>query len=158
MSRSDRYHYRECGLDNIYLLNGFDYVETPRGRSVHIKDLDGLHRAIGMMLVSEKKNLSGKEFRFLRHELNQTQQTLADILGVNVQALARWEKGRTKAPIDGPAQRLLRLLYAEQAKGNQEIIQALRTLADLDEQLSEDEEEMAFEDTEEGWQATELAA
>jgi putative transcriptional regulator len=47
MFRSDRYHYTECGLDNIYLLNGFDPVETPRGKGVTIRNIDGLHRAIG---------------------------------------------------------------------------------------------------------------
>jgi putative transcriptional regulator len=52
MAQSDRrYHYRECGLDNIYLLNGFDPVETPRGVSVQIRDREGLHLAIGRCLV-----------------------------------------------------------------------------------------------------------
>ena len=152
MYRSDRYHYTECGLDNIYLVNGFDYVETPRGRAVQIKDTPGLHRAIGLTLLEEKKSLSGKEFRFLRHEIGQTQQTLAEILGVNVQSIARWEKGKTKAPIDGPAQRLLRLIYAQQVSGNQEIIQALKMLSDLDELLEDNGENIAFEDTSDGWQ------
>ena len=36
-----RHHYRESGLSNVYLINGFRYVETPYGRSVIIEDLDG---------------------------------------------------------------------------------------------------------------------
>ena len=158
MNKSDPYHYTECGLDNIYLVNGFDYVETPRGRAVQVKDGHGLHRAIGIMLLEEKKDLSGKEFRFFRHEIGQTQQTLAELIGVNVQSIARWEKGKTKAPIDRPAQRLLRLIYAQQINGNQEIIHALKMLSDLDELFAEDDEDVVFEDTSDGWQPTVAAA
>lgn len=150
--QSDRYHYTECGLDNIYLLNGFESVETPRGKAVQIKNIDGLHRAIGTMLAQEKKNLNGNEFRFLRHEINQTQQTLAGILGVNVQSVARWEKGRTKSTIDGPAQRLLRILYMEFIKQNNDIAESLRELSELDEILENDDEDIVFTDTGEGWQ------
>lgn len=152
---SNAYRYTECGLDNIYLLNGFDYVETPRGQGVHIKSIDSLHKAIGLFLVREKKNLNGKEFRFLRHELNTTQETLASVLGVNVQAIARWEKGKIKGDIPGSAQALLRVMYEEHTNGNVAIRESLQALAELDEQLAEDGDDndvLTFEETEEGWQ------
>lgn len=151
-----RYHYKECGLDNIYLVNGVTYVETPRGASVCIHDREGLHRSIGMMLISDKQNLTGKEFRFLRHELNQTQADLASFLGVSVQSVARWEKGRTKEPIDGPAQRLLRMIYKEYIGGNPNIIKPLRELAQLDEMVFEAEEEFGFQ-PKVGWQMADVA-
>ncbi len=159
MSQSTRYHYTECGLDNIYLLNGFKSVETPRGIGVIIQDVEGLHLAIGTMLVRDKRNLSGKEFRFLRHELNLTQQNLALILGVSVQSVARWEKDQMKEGIPGPAQRLLRLLYEERTSGNREIMEPLEKLAELDEILNDRYgEDVDFVDTEEeGWQPS-LAA
>ncbi len=56
---NDGYHYRECGLESIHLLNGFEVKETDYGKVVAIHNLDGLHRAIGTHLVREKKNLSG---------------------------------------------------------------------------------------------------
>lgn len=147
------YHYTECGLDNIYLMNGIDVVQTPRGKAFNIRNIDGLHRAIGRMLVREKKNLNGKEFRFLRHELNMTQRDLADVLHVDVQSVARWEKGRTKRPIDGPAQGLLRVIYERFIGGDPEIVGPLKRLAELDEILSEDNEDFSFEvDTDEVWQ------
>lgn len=157
MAQSDRYHYTECGLDNIYLLNGFEFVETPRGRAVNIRNKEGLHRAIGLILVQERKSLTGREFRFLRHELNLTQQTLAELLGVNVQSVARWEKGRTKEPIDGAAQRLVRLMYGEVINQNEAIMRPLRRLAELDEMMETDDE-IVFEDTVDGWQPPLLAA
>ena len=154
---TERYHYTECGLDNIYLVNGFDYVDTPRGRAVNIKNVEGLHRAIGQILVRDVQNLTGKQFRFLRHEMNATQQSLAAILRVDVQSLARWEKGKNKRPIDGPAQGLLRVLYEQFVGGNTDFTEPLKRLAQLDEQLNEEDVDISLEDTREGWQPS-LAA
>lgn len=149
MKQSSRYHYRECGLDNIYLVNGFEPVETPRGIAVMIKDREGLHKAIATLIVREKRGMTGAEFRFLRHELNMTQQLVANLLKVDVQAVARWEKGNSAVP--GPAQNLLRLLYEEKANGNTGISEPLRKLAELDEILQDENEIVEFEDSDEGW-------
>ena len=51
--RADR--YKGCGLDNVYLEGGVEYIQTPRGWVLHIQDVEGLHRAIGHWLVHEKK-------------------------------------------------------------------------------------------------------
>jgi hypothetical protein len=59
------YHYTECGLDNIYLLNGYQMINTQRGQAISIKDVDGLHKVIGLFLVATKKNFTGEEMRFL---------------------------------------------------------------------------------------------
>lgn len=155
MLQSDRYHYTECGLDNIYLVNGFTVVETPRGGGVQINNIEGLHEAIGSMLVREKQNLSGKEFRFLRHELNMTQQTLALLLRVDVQSVAGWEKGLRKVP--GAAQCVIRLLYEEHIKGNPAIREPLERLAELDEIMHGDDE-VTFVPTANGWQPSMAAA
>ncbi|HEX4839910.1 MAG TPA: helix-turn-helix domain-containing protein [Rhabdochlamydiaceae bacterium] len=95
------YHYTECGLNNIYLLNGYKFIQTSRGKAVSIKDIDGLHKAIGLFLATAKKDLSGDEIRFLRHELLLSQLTLARLLGVSEQAVHRWEKGK----VDGGKKR-----------------------------------------------------
>ena len=76
------YHYRECGLNNIYLANGFKIIKTNRGEAISIHDIDGLHRAIGMKLFFSKKDLAGDEMRFLRHEILMPQNTPASLLGV----------------------------------------------------------------------------
>jgi len=59
-------HYPDCGLDNIYLLSGYEVVQTAYGDGVAIKNLDGLRRAIGFQLATRKKLLHGQEIRFLR--------------------------------------------------------------------------------------------
>lgn len=156
MATQLRYQYTECGLDNVYLVNGFDPVSTPRGEGVKIQDIEGLHRAIGLLLIEEKQNLNGKEFRFLRHEMNMTQKSLAELLRVDVQRLARWEKGQTQN-IDGPSQNIVRLLYREFIGGNMKIVEPLKRLAELDEALERDDEDFSFEDTADGWQLAEAA-
>jgi DNA-binding transcriptional regulator YiaG len=157
MTQSNRYHYTECGLDNVYLINGFDYVESPRGKGVVIRNRDGLDRAIGRHLIRDKKNLNGKEFRFLRHQLDMTQQLVANLLHVDVQAIARYEKGKT-VPIPGPAQGMIRVLYNAKAGGHQEITRLLEELAELDELINGDDETLEFEETAEGWQTSDLVA
>ena len=147
MIETQLYHYTECGLDNVFLVNGFQFVEERGGRGVIIEDMDGLHDAIGAFLANEKKPLTGKEFRFLRHEINITQSDLAKLLAVDEQTVARWEKGKTKN--FGPAEKLIRVLYQERRGGNKKVREALEVLAEIDEFVNE---EFHFEDTADGWQ------
>ena len=42
---ANAYHYTESGFDDVYLVNG-----------LKIKDIEGLHRAIGEWLVSTKNS------------------------------------------------------------------------------------------------------
>ena len=148
----EKYKYCECGLDNVYLLNGVRYSETPRGKAVHIENIDSLHRAIGEYLVFEKKTLTGKEIRFLRQELGLSQAVLGVTLGKSGQSIAHWEKDQNN--IDGAAERLLRLIYIEQVGENEGVKEMLEQLSKLDELICGD---LSFEDTEEGWQPYQMA-
>ena len=141
------HQYRECGLTHVYLLNGFTYNQTRRGKTVSIQDMDGLHRAIGTHLVKEKRALTGAELRFFRIELGLSQSMLGMLLGKTGQSVARWEKGQSR--IDATADRVVRLLYTQQTGANEDIRSALQELAALDDFA---EEEICFEDTDEGWQ------
>lgn len=137
MTATGLYHYTECGMDNIYLANGYSFVDAPGGRQVKIKDIDGLHEAIGRMLVAEKKNLLGREIRFLRHEMLMSQGNLARLLEVDEQTVARWEKGKTEIP--KPAEALIRLLYREHVGTDperpSEVRKALETIANLENEV-----------------------
>ena len=92
--KEQKLHYTSCGLDNVYLLNGYSVVKTRRGIVTRIEDPQGLHVAIGACLVRQKKGLTGKELRFLRHELGLSQPALATLLGESAQSVARREKNR----------------------------------------------------------------
>jgi len=86
------YHYRECGLPNVFLLNGYREVETAYGRGVSIEGVEELHMAIANTLVEENPALTGHEVRLIRKLLDLTQSQLAELLGVEDQSVRRWEK------------------------------------------------------------------
>lgn len=150
----EMYHYTECGLDDVYLQNGFKITKSRSGRSVSIKNIEGLHDAIGENLVLHKKDLNGKEIRFLRHELLMSQSTLAHCLGIGWQAINRWENGKTQIP--KPAEALIRLLYMSTRhpeKGG-DVKKCLKKIADLEDEISG----LKMKTTAKGWEQVKLAA
>jgi len=101
--------YRMSGLDDVVLLNGFTRHETEYGPGISIDNIEELHDAIALHIITTKKTLSAKEFRFLRNELELTQDELGTRLGVGGQTVARYEKAETA--ISGPADRLIRVMF-----------------------------------------------
>ena len=92
-------HYRQCGLDNIFLIDGFERELVDGEEYVTIHNLDGLWKAIGLHIVKHQKTLTAQEVRFLRQQMDLTQAELAKMLRVTDQTVARWEKG--KSCVDG---------------------------------------------------------
>ena len=140
-------HYTSCGLQNIWLKNGYEVMETDYGKATSIHDIDGLQAAIGMLLVENKPRLSGAEVRFLRKELDLSQVNMAQLLGVSEISVRGWENHRTK--ITKPADKLLRILFIEHANGNKEIKAFFERLS----QLNRDEysKKIELEETGLGW-------
>jgi len=106
---AEPYHYVASGLDNIYLLNGVSHDDTPYGRMVTIKNLNGLHRAIGLHIIEKQEQMTGPEFRFLRKQMALTQAELAEAMRVTDQTIANYEKGNTAD--FGPADAFMRMNY-----------------------------------------------
>lgn len=118
--KPEPYAYTGCGLDNIFLLNGYHISYHDGEECVAVTDVDGLHRAIGRHLVLHRKGLSPKEIRFLRKTMDLTQAELAAKLGNDSQSVARWEKGICEVP--GTAEKLLRATYlAENIRGDSDL-------------------------------------
>ncbi|PIS01732.1 MAG: transcriptional regulator [Chlamydiae bacterium CG10_big_fil_rev_8_21_14_0_10_35_9] len=118
--------------------------------AVAIHNIDGLHKAIGLFLVTSKKDLSKKEIQFLRNEMLMSQYTLGKLLGVSEQAVQRWETGKTGIP--KPSEFLLRILYREQTNNQSgNISMLLKAVADLEDKINE--KPLLFVDTKEGWQS-----
>ena len=147
------FHYKACGLDDVYLLNGFERRETDYGPAVSIAEIDDLHQAIGLQLVLQRKTISPKEFRFLRKEMDLTQLELADALGVSDQTVARYEKGQT--PIAGPADRLVRFVYILSILPEDLRLRVVDRLKESVSELQNVDEvvphPMYFQSTESGW-------
>lgn len=104
------YHYTMCGLDNVWLTNGYVEVDTPYGRGVKIEDEEQLDQVIAKAIVEQEGSIAGKELRFLRQMMCLSQADLAAQLGTTEQTLARWEKDRVDFP--ATADKLLRVLYS----------------------------------------------
>lgn len=131
------FHYIQCGLDNIFLKNGYNLIYENGEEMFSIENIDGLHDAIGKCLITQKKELSSKEIRFLRHEMLMSQKTLAEILGVTEQTVHRWEKSKTEIPKS--SDRLLRIVYLEIALNkNEKIAELLKSISHIEEQLNEE--------------------
>lgn len=124
------YHYTQCGLDDVYLMNGYHEHKTPYGEGVSIDNVDDLHKAIAMQLCLKKAELNPKEFRFLRRMMDFTQAELAQFFRCDAQTVARWEKGETEAP--GTADRMLRLVYLSYQVHEVEVLKVVEELATLD--------------------------
>jgi len=109
--KSDRdvLHYKACGLDDVYLANGFKREVLDGEKYIIVPDLDGLWKAIGLSLVSGRKVLAPRELRFLREHMRMARAELAAKLRVAPQIVGRWETGEDSVP--GPADLMIRVLF-----------------------------------------------
>lgn len=141
------YHYKEIGLRNVWLANGYHSINTGYGKATAIEDVEGLHQAIGKSLATIKPRLTGTEFRFLRKEIGLSQAKFGQVLGIQAQTVALWERGKQRVP--KWADRMIRLLYLEAMGGNAKINELLKRLNDSDRQ--EQTGRQIFHETSKGW-------
>ena len=140
------YQYTESGLDNIYLSNGYEHVETGYGKATVVHNTEGLHQAIAFSLC-EGANLKGVEFRYLRHFLDFSQKVIGNLMGATDQAVAKWEKG---AKVPKYAEVIIKTLCKEKVLGNVEFTKLITEISQLDHDMQE--QKLLIEETENGWQ------
>lgn len=116
------YHYKMCGLDYVYLLNGFRTHETEYGEGVSIENAKDLDQTIAVTVISSLSRLRGQEVRFLRALTHLSQTELANELGIKRVTVARWE-GAPNTPIPGPADRVIRIVVSKVLLNNSECIE-----------------------------------
>lgn len=146
-------HYRECGLDDVYLVSGYELVDAGDGtEDLVVQNIDNLHKAIAECLITERKALTGKEFAFLRRYLEMTQPELATELGSTVQNLYRWETGKSRVP--GPADTALRFVYLARTRDGIAAAAAREIVRHLREREQPVRGRMLFADTKKGWVPT----
>lgn len=105
----NKYHYTECGLDNVF-LEGIDVYECSCGEQfVAIPAMPELHGLIGLNLLKKKALLNSKEIKFLRKNMGLTATKLSKIIGVNNATISRWENNNQS--IDKSNDRLIRFTY-----------------------------------------------
>jgi putative transcriptional regulator len=129
--RTEGYHYN-CGLDYVYLMNGYTIHKTAHGEGVSINDARGLHERIALDVVSRPHPLRGQEVRFLRSMLKVSQEGLARVLRQQRGSVARWE-GDPNKDIPGVADSALRMFYALKAGGHETAQKIVDLLQEADE-------------------------
>lgn len=140
------YHYTECGLDNIYLVNGFEVHQTPFGEAVSVHNIEGLHDAIAQTLMEKVGDLTGSEFKFLRVRMDLSQAALGDIFNVSEQTIRGHER---KDKIDAVYSHLMKVVAQEYYKGQSRIMSLIeRAKAKHD---RSDQDVISFEEVDEGW-------
>lgn len=142
------HHYVDSGLKNIWLKDGYTIYETEYGEGVSIHDLEGLHKIIGLNIVHKTPALKGDDVRFLRKEMDLTQNTLASILRVSEDTIRNYEN-RTQIP--EPIELLLRQLYLEYVNGNETLCELSREISRLDRELASYKREFFFDES--TWEA-----
>lgn len=150
----NEYHYTECGLDNIYLINGFEITKNNDDEEIFIHDIHGLHRMIGMSLIGKQGSLLGNEIKFIRTTLDFSQSTLAKLLGCTYQTILLWEKNKT--PISKTADRLLRIIFFEYLNPQKDktVYDLINEIADFDAEIISEQKinKISFEEVSEKWQ------
>ena len=118
-------HYTACGLDNVWLENGFMVKPSALGEVVSVQDADGLHHLLAMTLVQKPGLLTGKEFRFLRVQLGLSQEALGQLLGFSENAVSLWER---KDTVPLTCDHWLRMCVWAKLAGNTKVADALERI------------------------------
>lgn len=102
----NKYHYVECGLNNVY-ISGLQFQKDDAGDVIiTIPAINELHSLIATGIVQHEHGISGDELRFLRSEMGLTQSELAQFVHQDKQSIGRWERGEFN--IDSKAEAMIR--------------------------------------------------
>ena len=108
------YHFTECGLDYIYLLNGYEEENDPDyGKLFTIHNSDELHEEIARNILLYKEKFEAQEVKFFRSLLRLTQKQLGELLDADARTVQHWEGANDKQQITPAYESLLRILIWE---------------------------------------------
>lgn len=118
------YHYKESGLDNVYLYNISVVQDINNEQVFYIPHINQLHDVIAQAIINKKGLLNGKEIRFIRTHACLLQSQLAEEIGRDTQSVGRWERG--EVTIDRSMDMLIRLVVSKALGFEMDISQAAR--------------------------------
>lgn len=144
------YHYKECGLSYVYLVNGYQTEVIDGEEYVSIEAMDDLHRLIARLITRKRTPMTGEEVKFLRLELAMSQKSLSELMGVDVQTVARWEKG--VSDVSRIVDVTIRSLYLESLDKGGPLGQMLKLLSECD--TIEAQEKLEFHSENDQWFAS----
>jgi putative zinc finger/helix-turn-helix YgiT family protein len=110
IKRQQTYRYKECGLDNVYLLNIELRVCDACGTQIpRLPRMPELHGTIARAIAMQPCPLRGQDVRFLRKQLGYSAKEWATLLRTDASTLSRWENNQQEMGTQSDA--LVRLLY-----------------------------------------------
>ena len=142
------YHYTECGLDNVWLANGYAKKKTAYGVAVSVSKADELHKVLAAELINKPARLTGKEFRYLRVMLKLSQGAVAKVQGVSEQNVSLWERhGKVPKANDN----LMRIIYMAHESKNHSLRQVCERITTVERLVHQ---RIVAETTGKGWSST----
>ncbi|WP_318482574.1 helix-turn-helix domain-containing protein [Photobacterium leiognathi] len=143
------HHYTESGLDNIYLVNGYEITLVDGEECISYTGFEQIQRAIGVTICNQNSWMNAQQFKFLRKEFQLTQSALGRLLFCDRQSIARWEKSETAIPplVDIT----LRALYLESIHEDSHVRLTIDSLADAE--IADLNKEIRIENKDGKWQA-----
>ena len=103
------FHFVDSGLDNVYLVGIRYFVDDQGNTSAEIPALEQLMQLIARDIVTARRDLTGKEIKFLRKRLGKKATEYCTILALEPETLSRIENG--KQAVSQQSQKLARLSY-----------------------------------------------
>ncbi|WP_413726735.1 hypothetical protein [Sodalis sp. RH16] len=103
------FHYKDCGLSIVWLINGYVQEKMNKGFAYRIEDKSGLHRLIAKALINRRGSLTGREMYFIRSEMNLLTRELGEKMGVGATIVSQWEQ--SCHPLPRGADIALRTIY-----------------------------------------------
>lgn len=119
------YHYKECGLPNVWLENGYKVKQTPYGEAVSVVDADGLLKMLAEKVACKTGRLTGRELWFIRSVLCLSQKNMARLLGTTEQSLSLWER---QGRMPKASEAIARMLALEHLGGNPTIAELIERI------------------------------
>lgn len=123
------YHYKMCGLDNVWLENGYTAKETRYGKGVSVANADQLHALLATVVAKKEGRLTGKELKFLRNFLCLSQRRVGEMLGCSEQSVSLWERN-DNVPVAEEA--LIRSCVLEKVNGNAKVSEMIDRMNTVD--------------------------
>ena len=108
------FHYDICGIDNVWLANGYTTKETRYGEATAFADVGELDELIALTVTQKAGKLTGRELRMLRVALKMPQSALAHAFGATEQSVSLWERN---GKVPKYADLLVRALVIDKLRG-----------------------------------------
>jgi putative transcriptional regulator len=126
------FHYTQCGLDDVWLANGYHIETTEYGSGYVVENAIELHGVIARGIVDNPSPLRGQDARFLRTMLDLSQGDFGKLLGVDRTTVIRWEAANRK-PLARITDIAIRETYASHSGGGliADVIKELQQADDM---------------------------